>query len=149
MIMTKDEIQASYRDAKNKTTQIGILADLNCCSKKEMRAYLRDQCGFEVFEPKGPSPEQLEKNREKMREAKKKKEYTDFTEEDMKKMKGDSVELPKIVQIAITEKMVNLQEQIDTMTEIIKRSEEEIARMRENISQREQQLQELAAFAKG
>ena len=26
---------------------------MNCCSKKEIRTYLRDECGYEVFEPKG------------------------------------------------------------------------------------------------
>ena len=53
MLMSKDDITEMYRGAKNKIKQISILADMNCCSKKEIRAYLRDECGYEVFEPKG------------------------------------------------------------------------------------------------
>ena len=51
--MSKDDITEMYRGAKNKIKQISILADMNCCSKKEIRTYLRDECGYEVFEPKG------------------------------------------------------------------------------------------------
>ena len=53
MLMSKDDITEMYRGAKNKIKQISILADMNCCSKKEIRTYLRDECGYEVFEPKG------------------------------------------------------------------------------------------------
>lgn len=52
MLMSKDDITEMYRGAKNKIKQISILADMNCCSKKEIRTYLRE-CGYEVFEPKG------------------------------------------------------------------------------------------------
>ena len=55
MLMSKDDITEMYRCAKNKIKQISILADMNCCSKKEIRAYLRE-CGYEVFEPKGRAP---------------------------------------------------------------------------------------------
>ena len=53
MLMSKDDITEMYRGAKNKIKQISILADMNCCSKKDIRTYLRDECGYEVFEPKG------------------------------------------------------------------------------------------------
>ena len=53
MLMSKDDITEMYRGAKNKIKQISILADMNCCSKKEIRTYLRDECGYEVFEPNG------------------------------------------------------------------------------------------------
>ena len=56
MLMSKDDITEMYRGAKNKIKQISILADMNCCSKKEIRAYLREECGYEVFEPKGRVP---------------------------------------------------------------------------------------------
>lgn len=56
MLMSKDDITEMYRGAKNKIKQISILADMNCCSKKEIRTYLRDECGYEVFEPKGRAP---------------------------------------------------------------------------------------------
>lgn len=56
MLMSKDDITEMYRGAKNKIKQISILADMNCCSKKEIRTYLREECGYEVFEPKGRVP---------------------------------------------------------------------------------------------
>lgn len=36
MIMTNEEIVRDYRAAKNRTKQIGILADENMCSKREI-----------------------------------------------------------------------------------------------------------------
>lgn len=36
MQMSVREIKRSYEEAKNKKRQIGILADLNCCSKEEI-----------------------------------------------------------------------------------------------------------------
>lgn len=37
MQMSVGEIQRNYAEAKNKGRQIGILADLNCCSKEDIR----------------------------------------------------------------------------------------------------------------
>lgn len=42
MHMTDDEICAMYRDAANKSKQIGILADLNCTDKDKIREILYD-----------------------------------------------------------------------------------------------------------
>lgn len=42
MQMTNEEIVRNYNEAKNKTAQIGILADLNCCPKSEIRNILRE-----------------------------------------------------------------------------------------------------------
>ena len=36
MQMSVTEIKKNYNEAKNKNRQIGILADLNCCSKEEI-----------------------------------------------------------------------------------------------------------------
>ena len=36
MQMTVGEIQRNYSQAKNKSQQIGILADLNCCSREDI-----------------------------------------------------------------------------------------------------------------
>lgn len=36
MQMSVTEIKKNYNEAKNKKRQIGILADLNCCSKEEI-----------------------------------------------------------------------------------------------------------------
>ena len=41
MIMDDFEIERDYRHAKNKVSQIQILADMNMCSKKEMTDFLR------------------------------------------------------------------------------------------------------------
>lgn len=40
MNMTEEEIRRNYRLSKAKKKQIGILADLNCCSKDEIRNIL-------------------------------------------------------------------------------------------------------------
>lgn len=40
MQMTESEIVKDYREAKNKSEQINILADLNCCSKVEIKEIL-------------------------------------------------------------------------------------------------------------
>lgn len=37
MQMTDEEIRRNYASAKNKKTQLGILADLNCCEKDEIK----------------------------------------------------------------------------------------------------------------
>lgn len=47
MYMDKEEIVASYRDAKNKEQQIGILAELNVCKKCEIEDILV-RAGFEI-----------------------------------------------------------------------------------------------------
>lgn len=40
MQMTENEIRRDYAGAKNKSMQIGILADLNCCAKDRIREIL-------------------------------------------------------------------------------------------------------------
>lgn len=40
MWMSDDEIVTSYREAKNKNAQIKILAELNACNPKEIKAVL-------------------------------------------------------------------------------------------------------------
>ena len=40
MQMTEGEIRRDYASAKNKNMQIGILADLNCCSRKKIMEIL-------------------------------------------------------------------------------------------------------------
>ena len=53
MNMTAGEIAAEYRQAKQPLKQIGILADLNCCSKREIVEILRSE-GCEL--PKNYAP---------------------------------------------------------------------------------------------
>lgn len=40
MYMTDGEIRRDYAEAKNKNMQIGILADLNCCTKDRIKEIL-------------------------------------------------------------------------------------------------------------
>ena len=42
MTMTENEIVRSYQGAKHKSTQIGILADLNCVKTDEIKSILRN-----------------------------------------------------------------------------------------------------------
>lgn len=42
LFMDETEILIDYKDAKNKFQQVGILAEQNCCSKKEMAQWLKD-----------------------------------------------------------------------------------------------------------
>ena len=43
MTMNKEEIARSYREAKYKAAQIGILADLNGCGQDEIKAILEEK----------------------------------------------------------------------------------------------------------
>ena len=57
MQMTEGEIRASYRQAKDKKKQIGILADLNSCPKEEIKRILE---GGTMENPKrGRKPKSL------------------------------------------------------------------------------------------
>lgn len=47
MTMTNEEIIRDYREAKAPMKQIGILADMNCCTRKEIVAILAD-AGLEI-----------------------------------------------------------------------------------------------------
>lgn len=57
MYMTENEIRRDYAGAKNKTMQIGILADLNCCTKDRIREILGlipcTESPVEIAEPSG------------------------------------------------------------------------------------------------
>lgn len=49
LMMPEDELLESYRTCKDQKKQIHILADLNCTTVKEIRAFLEEK-GFEVPE---------------------------------------------------------------------------------------------------
>lgn len=57
MYMTEGEIRRDYAGAKNKSMQIGILADLNCCTKDMIREILGlipcTESTVEIAEPDG------------------------------------------------------------------------------------------------
>lgn len=61
MTMTPAEIAADYRQAKTPLKQIGILADLNQCSRKEIVDILREQgCELPKFYAKKESTQAQE-----------------------------------------------------------------------------------------
>ena len=57
MQMSENEIRRDYAGAKNKSMQIGILADLNCCTKDRIREILGlipcTESPVEIAEPGG------------------------------------------------------------------------------------------------
>nr|DAY82855.1 MAG TPA: gamma delta resolvase [Caudoviricetes sp.] len=55
--MTVDEIVTSYRQARNRQAQIGVLADLNVCTRKEIKDLLAEAGALEApLENKGGRP---------------------------------------------------------------------------------------------
>lgn len=56
MTMTNEEIVRDFREAANKVKQIGILADLNACSKTEIRKILTDAGEAVPYARQGEKP---------------------------------------------------------------------------------------------
>ena len=55
MQMTPGEITRRYRESKNKSEQIKVLAELNCCDKAEIEKILK-AAGHELPQPRGRKP---------------------------------------------------------------------------------------------
>lgn len=66
--MGAKEIVASYRTAKNPKAQIGVLADLNGCSKKEIEEVLVQLGAMKPAERKKPNPRKINVDADKARE---------------------------------------------------------------------------------
>ena len=66
--MGAKEIVASYRTAKNPKAQIGVLADLNGCSKKEIEEILVQLGAMKGAEKKKPNPRKINVDEERARE---------------------------------------------------------------------------------
>ena len=94
MNMTRAEILKSYKEAKDKKNQIAILADMNICSKQEIRDELIKA---------GVPGEELPKFRDKKTEPVKVKVIHP----------QDKPIMPKVVREVCTAKMVEIQERID------------------------------------
>ena len=62
------EIVASYRTAKNPKAQIGVLADLNGCSEKEIEEILIQLGAMKGTEKKKPNPRKINVDGEQARE---------------------------------------------------------------------------------
>ena len=54
MQMSVEEIKRNYNEAKNKNRQIGILADLNCCSKEEIEKIVAVENSIEQKKASAP-----------------------------------------------------------------------------------------------
>ena len=54
MQMSDEEIRREYKAAKYKKKQIGILAQLNCCSADEIKAIVRDSPQGNLKQPQKP-----------------------------------------------------------------------------------------------
>ena len=66
--MGAKEIVASYRTAKNPKAQIGVLADLNGCSEKEIEEVLVQLGAMKPAERKKPNPRKINVDGEQARE---------------------------------------------------------------------------------
>ena len=66
--MGAKEIVASYRTAKNPKAQIGVLADLNGCSEKEIEEVLVQLGAMKPAERKKPNPRKINVDADKARE---------------------------------------------------------------------------------
>lgn len=59
MQMTVAEIKRNYDEAKDKQRQIGILADLNCCSREEIEMILGEKVKRKTTVPKEAVQEEV------------------------------------------------------------------------------------------
>lgn len=106
MQMTEGEIVRSYKEAKNKSQQVGILAELNCCPKEKI---------IEILKEAGTPSRELPRQRKKkdlvdtaIAVAKKKEELKMAAVEEKNKKS-----LPESVKEAISKQMIEEQEAID------------------------------------
>lgn len=83
MEMTKGEITRAYREAHNKSEQIKILAELNCCEKSEIEKILKD-AGHEIptrgRKPKAKAQTEPKRAKIKPKTTPKTEEKVDFTQ---------------------------------------------------------------------
>lgn len=114
MQMTEGEIVRSYKEAKNKSQQVGILAELNCCSKEKI---------IEILKQEGTPSRELPRQR-------KKKDLVDTSivvtkkNLEIKKMavveEKNKKQLPEAVKEAISKQMIEEQEAIDRHSQRLK-----------------------------
>lgn len=124
MQMSNEEIVRSYREAKDKAKQLGILSELNACDKQKIKDILAeggiDHRQFpRSRKEKDARPEKAE--RTKARPAKEKQAAVqgkpvntqcggDNTTE---RPEDKKIYIPEIVKQAVTEKMIQVQESMD------------------------------------
>ena len=105
ILMSKEEILRSFKEAKNKTNQIKVLADMNCTTSKEMRNWLIEN-GAEVPEDKRFKNNHQPKNKDII-------EYN--VKEDETLNKSNSKEIPDSIRKILAERRSHLLNNIRKM----------------------------------
>lgn len=127
MTMTPDEIYADYRDAKDKTAQIGIMAELNLCTQQEIIKILEDM-GVDPSKDEVKPKKRTYRKRAKAEEQMAEKCKTAQEQQSEKPCGQQAVEekptrqqaMPAWVRDKILERMTELSEQIDTLGKELK-----------------------------
>lgn len=131
--MTPGEIARSFREAKNKNSQLKILAELNACPKKEIIRVLEDQ-GIRIAEIKTEISRSIK--RQKGRNPHKAFGELDTEEEEMQeKPEKNETQQPKNRKSPLADKNQELLETIlehfDRIDEEVKAKEKELNRLQE------------------
>jgi len=124
MTMTKNkkaEIVREYKTAKNKSSQIGILADLNCCTRKDIEKVLIE-AGIELRKKKIAPVQPKEKEEPKEDEESVSYMNIEPVEEEIEEIKAEEDYLPVVVWDALTIRIQQLDKDIKNLT----REKEEI-----------------------
>lgn len=113
MQMSDEEIRRNYRAAANKQLQIGILADLNLCSKEKIKRILEQE----------EAPEPVPEDKPPVIDSEK------YMAAGLRKKKKDADEkrrVSEVVKEAIVKRMVEVQEEIDALMEKRKELEKKL-----------------------
>lgn len=122
MQMSNEEIVRSYREAKSKSKQLKILAELNACDTQKIKDILIGSGMDHRRLPRGErektavQTEEARPEKEKREAVKKKPENTQCeSAESVKKEDPEppKIYIPEIVKQAVTEKMIQVQESMD------------------------------------
>lgn len=131
MQMTNEEIARSYREAKDKKKQIGILAELNLCSRTEIEYILRDEGLHPGYQRKPKEPKKSRKKKPLISEDQTKKtDPPGQLEISMTEFDTDAEEyqqeLSFILDQSINPKIKRCEEKIEEISKKIQAHEKEI-----------------------
>lgn len=121
MQMSNEEIVKSYREAKDKVKQLGILSELNACDEQKIKDILTeggiDHRSFprSKREKKATAPVADNKPAKAKQAAVQKKPINTQCGGDnpVEKPEDQKIYIPEIVKQAVTEKMIQVQESMD------------------------------------
>lgn len=131
MQMTKGEISRSYKEARQKAKQIGVLAELNACPKEDIIEILKEAGVYKTSKKTPAKKEEIPKPK-KVKVAKKPlntKETEGSEEEEMIEDFKGTLRVPKELANLITE-------ELDTIEESIKGLEAEKMKIEEALAKR-------------